>query len=151
MSTCRRCIFCISPVGVEGLNRVTCWSWTFSISARSKGKPLGFQWFLFQKNGGVSLTEHFPEAQKSIWDFIGMFTSSRHVPGVEFAGLIHPGLIGCLPSKAMLREWNTGKALYDTEPDRVPALATLPYADTAHMGRMKAIRPRLLQQRVPYP
>jgi formamidase len=66
-----------------------------------------------------------------------MFTKSRHVPNVEFAGLIHPGLIGCLPSREMLDEWNTReKGLYDTDPDRVPALATLPYADTAHMGRM---------------
>ncbi|HEY0892104.1 MAG TPA: formamidase, partial [Cellvibrio sp.] len=65
------------------------------------------------------------------------FTKSRHVPNVEFAGLVHPGLIGCLPSKEMLLEWNKReKELYDTEPDRVPALATLPYADTAHMGKM---------------
>jgi formamidase len=67
-----------------------------------------------------------------------MFTSSRHIPGVEFAGLIHPGLIGTLPSKEMLETWNAReKELYDTEPDRVPALACLPYAETAHMGRMK--------------
>ena len=67
----------------------------------------GFNGFFSKQNGGGFLTEHFPEAQKSIWDFKGMFTSSRHVPGVEFAGLIHPGLIGCLPSKGMLLEWNT--------------------------------------------
>ena len=98
----------------------------------------GFNGFFSKKNGGGFLTEHFPEAQKSIWDFKGMFTSSRHIPGVEFAGLIHPGLIGCLPSKELLEEWNIReKGLYDTEPDRMPALATLPYADTAHMGRMK--------------
>ena len=98
----------------------------------------GFNGFFSKKNGGGFLTEHFPEAQKSIWDFKGMFTSSRHVPGVEFAGLIHPGLIGCLPSQELLDTWNTReKELYDTEPDRVPALATLPYEDTAHMGRLK--------------
>ena len=97
----------------------------------------GFNGFFSKNNGGGFLTDHFPEAQKSIWDFKGMFTNSRHIPGVEFAGLIHPGLIGCLPSKEMLNEWNTReKALYDTEPDRVPALATLPEAPTAHMGRM---------------
>ena len=67
-----------------------------------------------------------------------MFAKSRHVPSVSFPGLIHPGLIGCLPSKEMLETWNTReKELYDTDPDRVPTLATLPYADTAHMGRMK--------------
>ena len=99
----------------------------------------GFNGFFSKQNGGGFLTEHFPEAQKSIWDFNGMFTKSRHVPGVEFAGLIHPGLIGCLPSKEMLNEWNTReKALFDTDPERIPALATLPYEDTAHMGRMTA-------------
>ena len=98
----------------------------------------GFNGFFSKQNGGGFLDEHFPEAQKSIWDFNGMFTSSRHIPGVEFAGLIHPGLIGTLPSKEMLDIWNAReKELYDTEPDRVPALACMPYAETAHMGRMK--------------
>jgi len=98
----------------------------------------GFNGFFSKKNGGGFLTEHFPEAQKSIWDIKGMFTSSRHVPGVEFAGLIHPGLIGCLPSKEMLEEWNKREAaLFATDPERVPQLAALPYADTAHMGQLK--------------
>jgi len=52
---------------------------------------------------------------------------------------MHPGLIGCLPSKALLDTWNKREAeLFNTNPDRVPALAALPYAPTAHMGRMKA-------------
>jgi formamidase len=98
----------------------------------------GFNGFFSKQNGGGFLDEHFPEAQKSIWDFNGMFTSSRHIPGVEFAGLIHPGLIGTLPSKEMLDIWNTReKELYDTDPDRVPTLACLPHGETAHMGRMK--------------
>jgi formamidase len=98
----------------------------------------GFNGFFSRNNGGGFLTDHFPEAQKSIWDIKGMMTSSRHIPGVEFAGLVHPGLIGCLPSKEMLDEWNTReKALFDTDSGRVPPLAALPYADTAHMGRMK--------------
>lgn len=97
----------------------------------------GFNGFFSKKNGGGFLTDHFPEAQKSIWDINGMFTKSRHVPGVEFAGLIHPGLIGTLPDKPMLDVWNKREqALFDTDPERVPPLATLPYADTAHMGRM---------------
>jgi formamidase len=97
----------------------------------------GFNGFFSRNNGGGFLTDHFPEAQKSIWDFNGMFTKSRHVPGVEFAGLIHPGLIGCLPSKEMLAEWNKREAeLFNSDPNRTPPLAALPYADTAHMGRM---------------
>lgn len=99
----------------------------------------GFNGFFSKKNGGGFLTEHFPEAQKSIWDFHGMFTSSRHVPGVKYAGLIHPGLIGCLPDRKMLDMWNAReKALFDTDPGRVPALATLPDGGpTAHMGALK--------------
>lgn len=98
----------------------------------------GFNGFFSKKNGGGFLTEHFPLAQKSIWDFHGMFTSSRHVPGVNFAGLIHPGLIGCLPDRKMLEQWNAReKALIATDPERVPGLANPPFAATAHMGKMQ--------------
>lgn len=99
----------------------------------------GFNGFFSKQNGGGFLTDHFPLAQKSIWDFKGMFTESRHVPGVRYAGLIHPGLIGCLPDRAMLESWNTReKALFDTNPERVPALATLPDGGpSAHMGKMQ--------------
>tara|TARA_R110002020_G_scaffold143848_2_gene316548 strand:- start:2818 stop:4047 length:1230 start_codon:yes stop_codon:yes gene_type:complete len=98
----------------------------------------GFNGFFSKQNGGGFLTDHFPEAQKSIWDFEGMFTKSRHVPGVRYAGLIHPGLIGCLPDRKMLDTWNEReKALVDTDPHRVPELATLPNTQSAHMGQMK--------------
>lgn len=97
----------------------------------------GFNGFFSKKNGGGFLTEHFPLAQKSIWDFHGLYTKSRHVPGVSFAGLIHPGLIGCLPSKPLLDTWNAREqALIDTNPARVPVLACPPDANLAHMGRM---------------
>ncbi len=97
----------------------------------------GFNGFFSRQNGGGFLTDYFPEAQKSIWDFHGMFTTSRHVPGVRYAGLIHPGLIGCLPDRAMLETWNAReKALFETNPQRVPPLAALPTAQAAHMGRL---------------
>ena len=96
----------------------------------------GFNGFFSKKNGGGFLTEHFPQAQKSIWDFKGMFTSSRHIPGVNFAGLIHPGLIGCLPDKPMLDLWNQREQqLIDTNP--TGGLANPPSPGTAHMGRLK--------------
>jgi formamidase len=98
----------------------------------------GFNGFFSKKNGGGFLTDHFPLAQKSIWDIHGMFTSSRHVPGVNFAGLIHPGLIGCLPSKPLLDTWNAREGgLIATDPTRVPPLAAPPFGPTAHMGRLK--------------
>ena len=98
----------------------------------------GFNGFFSKKNGGGFLTDHFPEAQKSIWDIKGMFTESRHVPGVKYAGLIHPGLIGCLPDPKMLAEWNRREVgLIATEPDRVPPLANPPFSPTAHMGKLQ--------------
>ena len=96
----------------------------------------GFNGFFSKKNGGGFLTEHFPLAQKSIWDIHGMFTKSRHVPGVSYAGLIHPGLIGCLPDHKMLEAWNTREQeLIDSNPG-VTGLANPPFAGTAHMGRL---------------
>ena len=96
----------------------------------------GFNGFFSKKNGGGFLTEHFPQAQKSIWDFHGMFTTSRHVPGVKYAGLIHPGLIGCLPDPKMLEMWNTREqALIDSDP-ATSGLANPPFAGTAHMGKL---------------
>lgn len=96
----------------------------------------GFNGFFSKKNGGGFLTEHFPQAQKSIWDFHGMFTTSRHVPGVKYAGLIHPGLIGCLPDPKMLETWNTREqALIDSDP-ATSGLANPPFAATAHMGQL---------------
>jgi formamidase len=96
----------------------------------------GFNGFFSKKNGGGFLTEHFPLAQKSIWDIEGMFTRSRHVPGVSYAGLIHPGLIGCLPDPKMLETWNVREqALIDSDP-ATSGLANPPFAATAHMGKM---------------
>jgi len=98
----------------------------------------GFNGFFSKNNGGGFLTDHFPQAQKSIWDISGMFTQSRHVPGVSFAGLIHPGLIGCLPDQKLLDTWNTReKAFIATDPNRVPPLAAPPFGPTAHAGRAK--------------
>ena len=96
----------------------------------------GFNGFFSKKNGGGFLTDYFPQAQKSIWDFHGMFTSSRHVPGVSYAGLIHPGLIGCLPDHKMLEAWNSREQeLIDSNPG-VTGLANPPFAGTAHMGKL---------------
>ena len=97
----------------------------------------GFTGIFDKKNGGGFLTEHYPDARKAVWDFHGLYTSSRHIPHVKFAGTLHPGLIGCLPSPDLLGKWNSREAaLVATDPERVPPLATLPYAPTASMGNM---------------
>ncbi len=97
----------------------------------------GFTGLFAKSNGGGFLTEHYPDARKACWDFHGIYTSSRHIPSVEFAGIMHPGLIGCLPSHDMLSTWNKREAeLFATNPERTPPLCALPYAPTAHMGKM---------------
>jgi formamidase len=61
------------------------------------------------------------------------------VPNVQWAGIIHPGLIGCLPDRALLEKANKREAaLFATNPERVPPLLAPPYADTALMGQMQA-------------
>ncbi|APR38826.1 formamidase [Paraburkholderia sp. SOS3] len=97
----------------------------------------GFTGIFAKTNGGGFLVEHFPEARKACWDFHGIYTTSRHVPNVQWAGIIHPGLIGCLPDRALLEKANKREAaLFATNPERVPPLLAPPYADTALMGQM---------------
>lgn len=98
----------------------------------------GFNGIFAKENGGSFLVDHYPEAAKSIWDFEGIYATSRHVPNVKFAGIIHPGLIGVAPSQDMLNEWNRReKELVDTNPDRVPPLANLPTKDSVVLGELK--------------
>jgi len=72
--------------------------------------PWGFTGIFHKDNGGGFLDDIYPEAAKAIWDFEGIFCSSRHIPGVRFAGLIHPGILGCAPSHEVLAEWNKREA-----------------------------------------
>jgi formamidase len=130
--------FLSGPVGIKGAEPGDLLIVEFLDIGAFPDSQWGFNGFFSKKNGGGFLTEHFPEAQKTIWDFKGMFTESRHVPGVSWAGLIHPGLIGCLPDHKMLETWNAREqALIDTDPDRVPALGLPPQPNNAHMGRLK--------------
>ena len=92
-----------------------------------EGHEWGFTGIFAKENGGGFLDGHYPKACKAIWDFEGIFTSSRHIPGVRFAGLIHPGLMGCAPSAELLKTWNDReRGLHATEPDRVPPLCCPP-------------------------
>ena len=45
-----------------------------------------------------------------IWDFTGGVATSRHVPGVSFVGIVHPGLMGTAPSADLLARWNAREA-----------------------------------------
>ena len=130
--------FLSGPIGVKGAEPGDLLVVDLLDVGPKKESLWGFNGFFSKKNGGGFLTEHFPLAQKSIWDIKGLYTSSRHVPGVNFAGLVHPGLIGCLPDPKMLATWNAREnALIATNPERVPPLANPPFAATTHAGRAK--------------
>ena len=68
------------------------------------GQGWGYTGIFAKANGGGFLTDHFPDAYKAIWDFHGQDATSRHIPGVRYTGITHPGLFGtarrhrCWPS-----------------------------------------------------
>ena len=101
------------------------------------GSEWGFTGIFSKENGGGFLTDHFPKAAKAIWKFEGRYATSRHIPNVRIAGMIHPGLIGCAPSEELLETWNKReKDLVDTDSGRVPPLANLPDERGALVGKL---------------
>lgn len=125
------------PIGVEGAEPGDLMVVEILDVGTFEESQWGFNGIFAKENGGGFLDEHFPEARKSIWDFHGIYTTSRHIPDVKFAGIMHPGLIGCLPSKELLETWNERETgLIATEPDRVPPLACPPEVASAVVGKL---------------
>lgn len=58
----------------------------------------------------LTISETLRNSAKAIWDFEGIYCTSRHIPHVKFAGLIHPGILGCAPSQEVLETWNAREA-----------------------------------------
>jgi len=101
------------------------------------GQGWGYTGIFAKKNGGSFLTDYFPDAYKAVWDFTGQTATSRHIPGVSFTGIIHPGLMGTAPSHELLGKWNQREAaLIATDPERVPPLALPPEPDHAILGSL---------------
>jgi formamidase len=112
-----------------------------------QGDEWGFTGIFAKENGGGFLTDHYPKHAKAIWDLEGIYTSSRHIPGVRFAGITHPGLIGCAPSAELLATWNKREAeLVNSAPDLrtygagmsfdMPVYAALPNPQNAILGKV---------------
>ena len=98
------------------------------------GQGWGYTGVFAKVNGGGFLTDYFPDAYKAIWDFQGQEATSRHIPGVRYTGITHPGLFGTAPSADLLARWNRReRALIATDPDRVPA-AALPPLEQSTLG-----------------
>ncbi|MFI8595263.1 formamidase [Microbacterium sp. NPDC078428] len=103
------------------------------------GQGWGYTGIFSRNNGGGFLVDQFPDAYKAIWDFSGQTATSRHIPGVSFTGLIHPGLMGTAPSAELLAKWNKRERdLIATDPDRVPPLALPPEPREAVLGGVPA-------------
>jgi formamidase len=101
------------------------------------GLEWGYTGIFSKQNGGGFLTDYYPDAYKAIWDLNGIYATSRHIPGVRFAGIAHPGLIGCAPSHELLAKWNSREnALIATDPTRVPPLALPPLVEGALLGSL---------------
>ncbi|WP_433632911.1 formamidase [Halomicrococcus sp. NG-SE-24] len=109
----------------------------------------GFTGIFSQQNGGGFLTDHFPNAAKTIWDLQGTKATSRHIPDVRFEGKIHPGLVGTAPSHELLEEWNKREQelidKHQEDPESIPdhptkeaqpPVANAPTPNSAIMGDM---------------
>jgi len=94
----------------------------------------GFTGVFEKNNGGGFLDELYPKAAKAIWDFEGIFCSSRHIPGVRFPGLIHPGILGCAPSQEILDTWNKREAELISTTDLKRIVAQPPEPKNVHAG-----------------
>jgi formamidase len=101
------------------------------------GQGWGYTGIFARENAGGFLTDHYPGAYKAVWDFHGQQATSRHIPGVRYTGITHPGLFGTAPSADLLARWNAReRALIATDPDRVPPLAYPPIADNVLAGTL---------------
>src|SRR5829696_1679097 len=99
------------------------------------GQGWGYTGIFAKTNAGGFLTDYFPDAYKAIWDFHGQEATSRHLPGIRYTGITHPGLFGTAPSAALLAKWNE-RALIATDPDRVPPLALPPLEENTLAGTL---------------
>jgi len=98
-------------------------------------QPWGFTGVFARENGGGFLDDIYPKPAKAIWDLEGIFCSSRHIPGVRFPGLIHPGILGCAPSAEILDTWNKREAeLIQTHTHLKRTVAEPPNAKNVHAG-----------------
>ncbi|CAL8129367.1 unnamed protein product [Orchesella dallaii] len=103
-----------------------------------QGHEWGYSGIFDVKNGGSFLYDYFPRAAKAIWDIEGIYASSRHIPGVRLAGLIHPGILGTAPSQEMLHKWNHREAEpLAKDADKITALAYLPDEKGSFLGALE--------------
>ncbi|OJT15102.1 Formamidase [Trametes pubescens] len=125
------------PVAIEGAEPGDCLVVDILDVRPFDKMPWGYTGIFELENGGGLFAREFnSRAAKAIWDFHGVYASSRHIPGVRFAGVSHPGLIGTAPSAELLATWNTREgALIDAHGPSVPPVAFPPEPTGAYVGQ----------------
>ncbi|VDB88408.1 unnamed protein product [Peniophora sp. CBMAI 1063] len=125
------------PIAVEGAQPGDCLVVDILDVRPFDKMPWGYTGIFELENGGGLFAKEFnSRAAKAIWDFEGVYATSRHIPGVRFAGVSHPGLIGTAPSAELLATWNKreGELIAKNE-GRVPAVAFPPEPIGAYVGQ----------------
>ncbi|KAF6759768.1 Acetamidase Formamidase [Ephemerocybe angulata] len=126
------------PVAVEGAQPGDCLVVDILDVQPFEKMPWGFTGIFELENGGGLFAKEFQSrAAKAIWDFEGIYASSRHVPGVRFAGIPHPGLIGTAPSQELLNTWNKRETglIAELGANSVPPVAYPPEPRGAYVGQ----------------
>ncbi|KAL1413728.1 hypothetical protein Q8F55_001510 [Vanrija albida] len=124
------------PVGVEGAEPGDVLVVDILDVAPFPDMQWGYTGIFEKENGGLFANEFQSRAAKAIWDFEGVYATSRHIRGVRFAGIPHPGVIGTAPSQELLETWNAREAgLLAAHSDAVPQVAMLPEVRGAYVGQ----------------
>ncbi|KAK7055910.1 Acetamidase Formamidase [Favolaschia claudopus] len=125
------------PIAVEGAEPGDCLVVDILDVTPFEKMPWGYTGIFELTNGGGLFAREFDsKAAKAIWDLQGIYATSRHIPGVRFAGVSHPGLIGTAPSAELLATWNKREGeLIAQHPNAVPAVAFAPNPVGAYVGQ----------------
>ncbi|KAE9406707.1 Acetamidase/Formamidase [Gymnopus androsaceus JB14] len=109
------------PIAVEGAEPGDCLVVDILDGSNSFEKmPWGYTGIFELENGGGLFAKEFnSKAAKAIWDFKGIYATSRHIPGVR--------LIGTAPSAELLATWNERETgLISQHANAVPPVAFAP-------------------------
>ncbi|TFK18770.1 Acetamidase/Formamidase [Coprinopsis marcescibilis] len=125
------------PIAVEGAEPGDCLVVDILDVQPFEKMPWGYTGIFELENGGGLFAREFQSrAAKAVWDLNGIYATSRHIPGVRFAGIPHPGLIGTAPSTELLATWNTRETgLIAKMGNTVPPVAYPPETTGAYVGQ----------------
>ncbi|KAI6024892.1 Acetamidase/Formamidase [Pisolithus microcarpus] len=114
------------PIAIEGAEPGDCLVVDILDVRPFDKMPWGYTGIFELENGGGLFAK----------EFSSIYATSRHIPGVRFAGIPHPGLIGTAPSAELLATWNKREgALIAAHANEVTAVAYGPKVRGAYVGQ----------------